>query len=66
MYMHDTIKTKSQLHIWVQIISSIKVIHFLSHRYIHEFYSLVFTYTHTHTHEFTLFIFIGFFMVYLY
>ena len=38
MYMHGTIKNNTITHIWIQII------HCLSHRYIHEFYSFFLLY----------------------
>ena len=40
--MHGTIKNNyNYTHTWVQIIHSVRVTHFLSHTYTHEFYSFV-------------------------
>ena len=65
MHMHGTIKNNhNYTHIWVLIILSVRVTHFLSHRDIHEFHSFFFFLDIQN--EFTLFSLIGFFMVYLY
>ena len=43
MHMHGTIKNNhNYTHIWVLIILSVRVTHFLSHRDIHEFHSFFF------------------------
>ena len=43
MHMHSTIKNNNNYtHIWVLIILSARVTHFLSHRDIHEFYFFLF------------------------
>ena len=60
--MHGTIKSNhNYTHIWVQIIPNVKVTHFLSQRYIHEFDFFFFW----NIHEFA-FYYYWVLMVYLY
>ena len=60
MHMHNTIKNNhNYTHIWVLIILSARVTHFLSHRDIHKFYFFLFLFLDIQN-EITFFFLIGY------